>query len=77
MRKESLYKKWGLLWRSKDSKYLMWDDCKLLMFNTRVEVRNYANEKYGYIKTRKDLRVEPHCWRMPVPVKLVSIRYAA
>jgi hypothetical protein len=40
-------------------------------FRTRSAARKYASEKYGYIKTRKDLRVYPHFWRIPKPVKLM------
>ena len=54
----------------------MWDEhCRPIVFQCRSEARAFALKKYGYIKTRKDLRAEPHCWRMPVPVKLTGIVY--
>ena len=40
------------------------------LFKTRREARVWANEKYGYIKTRPDLRAQPHAWRMPRPVRV-------
>jgi len=69
--------KWGLYFRysNKQKGHLIWDNGKIVMFATRKEVREYAEKNYGYIKHRKDLRVSPHFWRMPVPVKIKSITY--
>jgi hypothetical protein len=66
---------WGLLWRSCSfldgrREHLIREDCLVKMFRTRREARAYAQEKYGYIKTREDLRREPHGWRMPAPVRV-------
>jgi hypothetical protein len=37
----------------------------------------YAEEKWGYIKKRDDLRAEPHGWRMPRAVRVtVTIKKA-
>lgn len=44
-----------------------------LLFRTRRECREWIEKEYGYIKHRKDLRTEPHCWRLPKAVK-VEIR---
>lgn len=71
---------WGLLWNSYNqadgfSQYLLYDNCRPLFFDTREEARHYARLKYGYIKERKDLRDEPHGWRMPIPVKIRSIQW--
>jgi len=41
-----------------------------LLFKTRDECRAYIKEKFGYIAKRRDLRTEPHCWRVPKPVKV-------
>jgi hypothetical protein len=50
---------------------IVYDDrCLPALFRTRRECRDYITEKYGYIKTRKDLRQEPHGWRLPYPVKV-------
>ena len=78
MSRETL-RKWGLLWRSRNHvdgyrEHLLYEqDGRPLMFQTRREVRQFAQEKYGYIKTRQDLRDEPHGWRMPMPVKLITL----
>ena len=48
----------------------MHQDCLPALFRTRREAREYINEKYGYIRTRKDLRAEPHFWRMPRAVRV-------
>lgn len=66
---------WGLLWRSKNrlsgvSEHLLYENCLPLLFATKKEARAYAERNYGYIKTRPDLRQEPHGWRMPEPVRV-------
>ena len=66
---------WGALWWSRggidgDREHLMYEHCKPVMFRTRQQCRDWINEKYGYMKTRKDLRIYPHGWRLPKPVKL-------
>jgi len=60
--------RWGLLWRSLDSEHVMWHDLKPLLFQTRSEARAWSSERYGYIRTRQDLRRAPHGWRVPQPV---------
>lgn len=61
--------RWALLtpWKPFD---VMWDNNVPLLFRTRKAARNYATASYGYIKERKDLRTEPHNWRMPRPVEV-------
>ena len=43
---------------------------KTMVFRTRQAARDYINERWGYTRNRPDLRAEPHCWRMPKPVKV-------
>jgi hypothetical protein len=46
-----------------------------LLFNTRAKARKYIENKWGYIRTREDLRRPPHSWRMPIAVRVeVSFR---
>ena len=77
--KERFYKpRWGLLWHAKNRlsgcrEHLMFENCELLMFTRRSDARAFAHQKYGYIKTRHDLRVEPHGWRMPRPIKILGV----
>lgn len=40
------------------------------VFRTRRECREFIEQEYGYIRTRPDLRAEPHCWRIPTAVKV-------
>ena len=80
MGRDDIYKQWGLLWHSRNRldglrESLCWEDRTLLMFHTRQEARSYATKQDGYIKTRKDLRQEPHGWRLPMPVRLISIQW--
>ena len=44
-----------------------------LLFTTRAKARTYIDEKWGYIRTRTDLRQPPHNWRMPVAVRVQVI----
>ena len=64
---------WGILWRNGDHKYLVHEQCVPRLFSTRQFARNYISLKYGYIKTRADLRSPPHNWRMPVAVKVTVL----
>lgn len=41
-----------------------------VLFITRRECQAYIRERYGYIAKRKDLRIEPHCWRVPTAVRV-------
>ena len=70
---------WGVLWRSKNRidggrEHLMYRDCLPVLFQQRWEARNWIQENYGYLKTRKDLLSEPHGWKMPIPVKVKLIK---
>jgi hypothetical protein len=51
-------------------RHLLNEDRLPCLFLTKAEATAYANERYGYIKTRPDLRAEPHGWRMPQPVRV-------
>ena len=67
---------WAAMWRSKTAtegkvRFLMYGEERLpVLFRTRREAREWIKEEYGYIATRRDLRDEPHGWRMPVPVRV-------
>jgi hypothetical protein len=66
---------WGILWHSKNKlngvcEHLIYDHGLPMLFRTRKEAREWVEKNYGYIKHRKDLRGEPHGWRMPKPVKV-------
>jgi hypothetical protein len=68
------FTRWAVLWWSvsqRDARrHLIFDGAGLALFRSRREARDWATIKYGYIKARKDLRVEPHCWRMPKAVRV-------
>lgn len=64
---------WVLVWRSENS---LDGKCRYIMaaeglFDTRAKARKHADENYGYIRERPDLRKEPHGWRMPLPVRAI------
>ena len=65
---------WGVEWRAKNrlegvQRHLQWEyDVRLFM--TRRKCRAFIEERYGYIRTRPDLRTEPHGWSMPVAVRV-------
>lgn len=49
---------------------LLWEPPVPRLFHTRRECRAFIEEKYGYIRTREDLRRPPFNWRMPRAVKV-------
>jgi hypothetical protein len=66
---------WAAQWRSKNKldgerSYIMRDRCLPKLFYTKKECSDWIVDNYGYIAKRKDLRNEPHGWRMPKPVKV-------
>jgi hypothetical protein len=66
---------WGLKWRQKNRKagkkeHIMYNAGVPMLFTTRSQAKEYADQHYGYIKVRADLRAEPHGWKMPLPVKI-------
>lgn len=74
--------RWAILWRQHNlldgkREHLLGDGHDLpLMFLTRKECRAHIKEHYGYITTRPDLKVEPHGWKTPQPVRIaVAIQY--
>lgn len=50
--------------------HIQWEQGKPLLFFSRREARDFIRQRYGYIARRKDLRAEPHGWRMPQAVKV-------
>jgi len=66
---------WGVIWRSEDRldgkrEHLLFENRLPRLFFTRREAREYAEKRYGYIRKRKDLRDEPHGWKMPVAARV-------
>jgi len=73
--------RWGLEWRhcnrlDGETRHLICKDSLPALFRTRSEARAFAQQEYGYIKHRADLRREPFGWRMPQPVKVAVWRVA-
>lgn len=67
--------RWGLLNRSTtkldgERCHLIFDNCLPALFCTRAEARCYAEDRFGYIRQRPDLRREPHCCRVPQAVRV-------
>jgi len=76
--------KWAIKWRSKnkldgDCSHLIGFPQRFpanksgyttMCFETRQLARDYVNRHYSYIKGRKDLKEEPHGWKMPKVVKV-------
>jgi len=67
---------WGLKWRNKNRieglvEHLIRDEhCIPILFATRRQACAYREKRYGYIRTRVGLRVEPHGWRMPKVIRV-------
>ncbi len=77
---------WALLWHSENqlngvTEHLMGPGSLPvvgpgpMLFSTYKQARQYLRDNYTYLKTREDLRREPHGWRMPRIVRVsVSVR---
>ena len=66
---------WAAEWYSNSKKegekrHLIYYDGIVLLFKSKKKCQDYIKERWGYIATRKDLRSEPHGWRMPQPVRV-------
>jgi len=74
-RKSSPTLAWALLWRGKNKadglvEHLIYINGVPHLFNHRKFAEAWRKEKYGYIKTRDDLRAEPHGWLMPRAIRV-------
>lgn len=72
---------WACEWYSKNKldgerRYLIRDKRIVLLFITKQQACEYISRDFGYIKARKDLRNEPHGWRLPKAVKVEVIKVA-
>ena len=66
---------WAGMWRSKNkldgiTEHLLYEDCIPVLFRTRKSAKAWIDKKFGYIRSRKDLRSEPYGWRLPHPVRV-------
>ena len=68
--------RWGVEWCSRnalngETRYLMFVTTNQpALFSTRKAAREWITKEYGYIRHRRDLREEPHGWRMPRAVRV-------
>lgn len=42
----------------------------IMVFGSRRDARAHIKSRYGYIRTRPDLRREPYGWKMPRAVRV-------
>ena len=76
---------WAIKWKSKNkldgvterllgtyygSPSVEFSGCPALLFKTRQQARDFIKDRFGYIKSRPDLKSEPHGWTMPTPIKV-------
>lgn len=77
---------WGVLWLSTNlldgnNEHLIFDRLHEnrgpgpSLFKTRSEARKFRDKHFGYIRTRPDLKAEPHGWKLPRVVR-VKATYA-
>ena len=69
--------RWALQWRSNNrldgvTEYIMASPGRGF-FRTYEEAYEYRKQHYGYIAVRKDLRDEPHGWRI-IKVKVTIVK---
>ncbi len=72
-------KLWAAEWCSKnlldgEERHLINRDSVPVLFRTRKRTREWIEAEYGYIRTRADLRKEPHGWSIPKAVKVIIVR---
>lgn len=70
--------RWGILFQSDNrlegrTRHLQWNGEAPFLFMTRREARAFIEKRWGYIRTRPDLKAEPHGWKMPKAVKVAVI----
>ena len=66
---------WAGQWYSRNKldgikTHILYKDLLPALFRTRRECREYIKTNFGYIKYRRDLREEPHGWRLPRAIKV-------
>ena len=62
---------WGAEWRDREGRHLLClNNCLPALFRTRRKAREWIDKEFGYIRTREDLRADPHCWRLPEAVRV-------
>lgn len=67
--------RWAVEWRTNSDGWFTWSGTGPLLFFTRREARAHITKECGFIKTRPDLRAEPHGWKMPRAVRVaVTLR---
>lgn len=67
--------RWAALWHSKNKlegvcEHIIFEECMPKLFIRKKDAMEFIKVRFGYIAKRKDLRAEPHGWRMPKPVKV-------
>ncbi len=75
---EASYQRWAVLWHSRNRlngdrrhfAHVHGVTEQPALFMTRREAREFIKRQYGYIAGRKDLREEPHGWRVPKAVRV-------
>ena len=66
---------WGALWYSRNkldgvAEHLLGVGGVPILFRSRLGARGWIEDHYGYVRTRADLRREPHGWRLPRAVRV-------
>lgn len=67
--------RWAALWRSENrldgkTEYIICEHFSPVLFKTRKQALEFIDDRYGYIRERKDIREEPHGWKTPRAVKV-------
>jgi hypothetical protein len=62
--------RWGAQWRTREFTHLMCQERIPVLFRTRADARKWIENNFGYIRTREDLKIAPHWWKMPIAVKV-------
>ena len=76
MKRKPIYAEcYALLWRSLNkhdglTEFIVREYCVPMLFSSQKAVIAYREARYGYYRTRPDLRREPNGWMIPRVVKV-------
>lgn len=75
MKKRKYMERWAVRWRSHNefagkTEFFTCDGLNYDLFRTKKDAAQHIKDEYGYIAKRRDLRAEPHGWKMPIAIKV-------
>jgi hypothetical protein len=75
-KRRRVLRRWAVEWYARNQRdgvtsYVLWKEPTVpALFLTRQAARAWIERQYGYIRHRRDLRTEPHGWRLPRAIRV-------